>query len=200
MERQILKCKAGGIQKFDMNPKQFLTEYKNNNLSNRLLAQLLDKPEDFSQKWLINRKWMAVPIPDRITEIDAPKIVDSVTKHFQNEKIVAISTDIGTNDIFEFKEFSIKTLLEFDRYYSLHNFVILSSNISFCILKEAGLYVIIAGPPAFVEDATYLPVSSMMAEFWEYAKDGFSIESIRRYLIVLANKYEQINNQFLHVD
>ncbi len=188
---------AGDILSIDMDPKQYLTRLKNRKQYNDLLAEILDHPEDFSQEWLIEHRWVAVPIPDRIIEKDAIAIIKSVSKYFNEEKILAISTDIGTNDIFEFKEFSVKTLLEFDRYYSLYNFVILSSDISFCILKEAGLYVIIAGPSSFVEDASSLPVSSMMAEFWEYATDKSWFEPIKKHLVKIADKYVKINQLLL---
>lgn len=159
-----------------------------------LLDDIIADPVNLSPVWLEKHTWAAVPVEERITEIDAEWIANAASRLGIKEAI-AISTRPDSNPECFAVPMTQAGLLNFQYRLIPFPFLLIPENRQFGILHDGDYCFVIAGPRKFVRTGVGCSLRTARIMFRErYAKDFYS-EKTREVLLGIADRYEMFNGE-----
>ncbi|MCB0141239.1 MAG: hypothetical protein KDE50_15140 [Caldilineaceae bacterium] len=151
---------------------------------------MLEGSLHFSQKWLDENHWEAIPIPDTFDELDTDRL-SRMAKQVAAIEGFAILLEVDAEYKVYRVAWSSSNLLSFDKEFPLTNYLLIPENLGFAVIKEASYYFIIAGPANTIRTMVENSVDSARESFRNYANEDFWPDSIRIMLNEVADTYER---------
>lgn len=163
---------------------------KNKIISNML--KMVKNKSHFRLDWLNDRSWIAVPLPDSIND-EYAQMMSDMSEESGESRCYAVSIDSNNADnVYHFPS-TADGFWEFEMEFPLQSYLVLPESLNFAILKDAVDYLIIAGPASLVRIGVGGSISDARTQFRSYANDGFWTDEERRWLNMVANRYESIS-------
>ena len=152
-----------------------------------VIQDIIDSPGHLKVDWLINNKWIAVPVESasHFNIIDA-EVISHALQTINCEYCFAIATEPFANFPRHFQvSTTSEALLNFSKQCSHFNFVLIPEDLSFAILCTVYDYYIVTGSSKFVKQAVGGSLEVAQTKFNEFASDncwkGRLLEVAKRY-------------------
>ncbi len=152
-------------------------------------TRILSKPKELSLRFLEERGWVAVPMPDSIHENDAKNIAAAASGRCSGWAICFMTERAERPEGFRVAMTS-QGVLEFSLNCFLRAFLLVPGSKEFAVLEEGNYFFIVAGPEDFVEEAVGGPLDVARREFQEYADQDWSGKE-RSMLQAVSERYKR---------
>lgn len=161
-------------------------------LSAELVGPLLSSPSELSLDALSERGWVAVVLPEPLSEEQAGWLADAAVA-LQEPIAFGVLADERSDPE------GYRVPMEPDEIRSFHadcllrEFLLVPESGRFAVLDQGNYFLVVAGPAAFVRRAVGGTISEARRRGREYFRSGSFSEPAREWLIATVDRYADLS-------
>lgn len=161
----------------------------------RMSNSFLDSPSVLKKCALREKRWIAVPVADYITEEHA-KHLEAAVQSLESKKGLAFATEPPLGHEVYWVTLDSMGLNHFDAHCMLSSYLLVGEREDFVILEEGDYFYVVAGCPEFVAEAVGGSVAAAREDFWQYADNAERWRgATRQWLIDTAIRYQELASE-----